>query len=137
MLHVALVPPFIVLVQFLDYTKEPLEKALSRSPPSPKFDAIFDAVGLLSPTLFTHSEAYLAPTGVYVSAGSGPDKSDLKGIATMAKLAWATLLRPKILGGTPRKYAFYGLSVSRERIEAVDTLLAEGSFVPACTYSWT
>jgi hypothetical protein len=46
--HVRLVPPLIVFVQFLDYTKEPLEKALSKNPPSPKFDAIFDAVGLLS-----------------------------------------------------------------------------------------
>jgi NADPH:quinone reductase-like Zn-dependent oxidoreductase len=133
--HVRLVPPLIVFVQFLDYTKEPLEKALSKNPPSPKFDAIFDAVGLLSPALFTHSAAYLAPTGVYVSAGSAPDKSDLKGIATMAKLVWATLLRPKFLGGTPRRYAFYGLSISRERIEAVDTLVAEGLSVFICAFS--
>jgi hypothetical protein len=53
----------------------------------------------------------------------------------MAKLVWATLLRPKFLGGTPRRYAFYGLSISRERTEAVDTLVAEGLSVFICAFS--
>jgi NADPH:quinone reductase-like Zn-dependent oxidoreductase len=118
----------IQMTQFLDYTKEPLEQALSRNPPSPKFHAIFDAVGLLSPGLYTHSEAYLAPGGIFVTSGSVP-KMTLQGMITQMKLAWSIFLHPRFLGGTPRKYTFVALNLKHERLEAVAALLAEGTSV--------
>jgi hypothetical protein len=70
-----------------------------------------------------------------------PDKMNLSGIGTMAKLMWAAFLHPRFLGGTRRKYVLYGLDVKRERLEAVAALLAEGVGLDAlfstADISWT
>lgn len=56
-----------------------------------------------SPLLYTHSEAYLAPNGTYVTVGMKPN-----GVASFFSLLWNMSLRPTWLGGTKRtlKYAF-------------------------------
>ncbi|KAG6907897.1 hypothetical protein DXG01_007004 [Tephrocybe rancida] len=58
--------------EFLDYTARPIHEALISHPPSPKFNVIFEAVGISDPALYTHSPAYLAPNGVFVSNGPFP-----------------------------------------------------------------
>jgi hypothetical protein len=119
-------------MQFLDYTKEPLELALARNPPSPKFHAIIDAVGLWDPSLFTHSPAYLAPRAPFISAASTPELS-VRGLLGVGRLVWSAFLHPRLLGGTPRKYTIFGLKPDRDRLEAVATLFAEGmSAFPLC-----
>jgi hypothetical protein len=90
-------------VQFFDYTASPLHQQLIASAPNPKYQLFLDAVGMSSPLLYTHSEAYLAPNGTYVAVGMKPD-----GVPSFFSLVWNMFLRPTWLGGTKRtlKYAF-------------------------------
>lgn len=58
--------------EFIDYTKEPVHEYLKANPPSPKFHAVVDAIGLVDPSLYTSSPAYLAPNGLFISSGPIP-----------------------------------------------------------------
>ncbi|KAJ7145304.1 hypothetical protein C8R43DRAFT_1088689 [Mycena crocata] len=58
--------------EFLDYTQAPLVEQLLSKPRSPKFHAIFDAVGFCDPGLYLNCASYLAPGGAYVTAGNLP-----------------------------------------------------------------
>lgn len=93
----------LILSQFFDYTKAPLYTQLVQSAPSPKYSIIFDAVGLIDPSLFTYSPAYLAPGGVYVSTTPMPSAS-WDGVKNLFKTLIA-VNTPRWLGGTPRKWA--------------------------------
>lgn len=68
---------------------------------TPKFHVFYETVGLVDPALFTHSPAYLAPGGVFLSVGP---TSTGAGYAAMAKFVWNVLLRPSFLGGVNRKW---------------------------------
>lgn len=89
--------------QFIDYTKVDLPKFLSQNAPSPKYNIIFDAAGLVSPALYTYSESYLAPNGVFVTVGQS-------NFTTLASSLWnilktiGAISTPTFLGGTKRKY---------------------------------
>ena len=74
------------------------------------FDSIMDAVG--SQDLYVHSPAYLKPKGIYVNVGSLGDKSSIHSILRWAKNANV----PNILGGTPRKFAMFGASVTPDGV---------------------
>ena len=85
--------------QFYDYTKRPIHEALAENPPSPKFDIFLEAVGHAYVPLFTHSEAYLAPNGTYLSVGPTPD-----GFGETLSMLWNIYMRPKWTGGTKRRF---------------------------------
>ena len=86
-------------LQFIDYTKQPIHEVLTENPPSPKYDVIFEAVGIAYPLLFQHSETYLTTDGTYVSVGPTPD-----GFTEASSLLWNAFLRPAWAGGTKRKF---------------------------------
>jgi len=116
--------------EFLDYTKAPLEKQLSENPPSPKFHAIFDAVGLLDPSLYTQSPAYLVPDGVYISTGPQPKTINAKEMKMTAKALWQIFLRPRWLGGTKRKWRLVQVKHKKTDLEAIARMVSEGKVKP-------
>jgi len=83
-----------------DYTTSPLHYQLSFKPPSPKFNAIIDAIGTWS--LYYHCESYLVPGGRFVAPGSG--------LRTLGDLPrelygfWNAFWRPTWLGGVRREF---------------------------------
>lgn len=93
-------------LQFIDYTKEPPYKTLERDPPTPKFHVILEAVGNIDLPLYTHSEAYLAPGGIFVSVV--PQPSGIGEVPSLGRYIWGALLRPRWLGGTKRKWRCVG-----------------------------
>lgn len=95
----------IVIIQFIDYTKNPLYAQLLKSPPSTKYHVIFDAVGVIDLSLFTHSEKYLAPNGIFVSSGPMPTKISFDEAWKLAKTLLA-IFTPAILGGINRRYSW-------------------------------
>lgn len=62
--------------------------------------------------LFTHSEAYIAPNGVFISVGPQPDRKYVSPTIwwiwllalQMFWYIWETMLRPRFLGGTRRAW---------------------------------
>ncbi|KAF8917207.1 hypothetical protein CPB85DRAFT_1215370 [Mucidula mucida] len=112
--------------EFIDYTKEPLHKYLTKNPPSPKFHMIFDAVGLTDPALFTHCAAYLAPGGVFVS--SGPVQG-LRPFVPIIKTAFA-ISWPAWLGGIPRTYKIILVKHNPSDFKQLVQLVEEGKLKP-------
>jgi len=104
-----------------------LHQQLAKTPPTPKFHAILDAVG--SHELYYHSEAYLAPDGVYSCPGS-----QIYGFGDVPREIWALFnkhLRPRWLGGTNRKYS--GLVPARptkKRLEALTGYVESNGLKP-------
>ncbi|KAF8644811.1 hypothetical protein AX16_008268 [Volvariella volvacea WC 439] len=115
--------------EFIDYTAAPLHQALVSSPPSPKFHIIFDAVGLIDPALFTHSPAYLAPGGVFITSGPMPHGMSAKQLWLTTKTA-AAAYWPRFLGGIPRAYHIVMVKHSVQDLHALEELLAQGKLTP-------
>lgn len=111
--------------EFIDYTAAPLHEQLSSNPPNPKFHAIIDAYGLPDASLYTSSEAYLAPGGTFVSAGPQPG-----GFGSTLKLAWHFYLRPRWAGGTKRNFSIVSLKTNKTELEEIQKLVAEGKVKP-------
>ena len=120
-------------VQFFDYTKAPLHEQLIAAAPNPKYHIFLEAVGILDPTLFVQSEAYLAPGGVFISVGPQG-----KGIGNMAHFAWKVFLQPGFLGGTKRKWKLVAVVPDRKKnMEPFAKLVEEGASVSARrSWSW-
>ncbi|KAK0192865.1 hypothetical protein F5146DRAFT_1102619 [Armillaria mellea] len=112
--------------EVIDYTKQPLHEYFAQNPPSPKFHIILDAVALKDPSLFTHSPAYLAPGGTFVSTGAiqGLHPFNLV-LKTVLAIIW-----PSWLGGVPRSYKTVGLTPDTSELEAIRQLLEEGKIKP-------
>lgn len=96
--------PKKISLQFIDYTKMPLYSYLLQNPPSTKYQVIYDAVGVIEPSLFTYSENYLAPNGIFVSSGPMPKKISLTEAWNLVKTLFA-MFTPAFLGGINRKYS--------------------------------
>jgi NADPH:quinone reductase-like Zn-dependent oxidoreductase len=92
------------LSQFIDYTAKPLAQHLASHPPSPKFDAVFDAVGLRDPSLYLLSPSYLAPDGKFITTGSFPHNTSWEELWGAFRQLVEAFLRPWWLGGVHRKY---------------------------------
>lgn len=88
---------------FIDYTQVDLPKYLAQHPPDPKFNVIFDAVGSVDPGLYTFSEAYLAPGGVFITTDPSPQKASISQIWMLLKTITAAIT-PRWLGGIKREY---------------------------------
>ncbi|KAJ7754363.1 NAD(P)-binding protein [Mycena maculata] len=113
--------------EFIDYTRAPLVEQLAKRD-SPPFDAVFDAVGLKDPALYLNCPSYLAPRGMYVSAGGFPgSRKDLAGVL---RQVFSGKLLPTWLGGVPRKFGFVTCPSAKKDFEEVRTLVAEGAVKP-------
>ncbi|KAI0689116.1 hypothetical protein BC835DRAFT_1407907 [Cytidiella melzeri] len=86
---------------FIDYKKAPVYKQLEENPPSPKFHVFLEAVGNTDVYMYSHSEKYLAPGGIFISVGPFPH--GLSDIAEFLHLVFE-LVRPGFLGGTKRQW---------------------------------
>lgn len=75
------------------------------NPPSPKFDIIFDAVALVDPALYKHSNTYMKPKGVFISTGPWPNLKwgGSTGVSKLLSLG-REILRPSFLGGVDAKW---------------------------------
>ena len=91
-------------MQFIDYTKGPVHLQLEALAPEPKFHVFVEAVGDTNVELYTHSPAYLAPGGIFVSVGPQPSPLGVRGMPRFARYIWGAVLRPRWLGGTPREW---------------------------------
>ncbi|KAI0655132.1 NAD-P-binding protein [Cubamyces menziesii] len=113
--------------EFFDYTESPLHEQLAAAnkDKEPKYDVFLEAVGVLEPTLFVKSAAYLAPRGVFISVG--PQGS---GLANFVSFAWNVFLRPSFLGGTKRKWKLVTVKPVHEDLEAFAKLVEEGKVRP-------
>ena len=102
----------LTLEQVIDYTAHgQLHKYLQSTFKDQPFDSIMDAVG--SQDLYVHSPAYLKPKGIYVNVGSMEDESAFRSILRWAKNSNI----PNVLGGTPRKFAMFGASVTQDGVK--------------------
>jgi len=107
--------------EFYDYTKQPIHEALSENPPSSKFDIFLEAVGIAYVPLFTHSEAYLAPNGTYISVGPMPG-----GFGETMSLLWNVFLHPKWAGGTRRRFQVISVDLTTELLDNVAKMITDG-----------
>ncbi|EIW84972.1 NAD(P)-binding protein [Coniophora puteana RWD-64-598 SS2] len=107
--------------EVVDYTKKPLAQHFTENPPSPKFDIIFDAVGLTDQSLYRESEAYLKPEGAFVSTGPV-----LGGLPSMILQS----IRPSWLGGTKRTWKLVGVEQNVADFKKIQELLVTGDLKP-------
>ncbi|KAF7981832.1 hypothetical protein HWV62_31355 [Athelia sp. TMB] len=118
--------------EFFDYTAAPLHKTLAKRAFSPKFDIIFDAVGLSESSLYVRSRAYLAPGGIYVSTIPEPVFTP-RGIWNILGLGAQAYLRPRWLGGVPSAFKCFVCVHNKEDLYAIRDLIQEGSLIGAPT----
>ncbi|KAF9647155.1 NAD(P)-binding protein [Thelephora ganbajun] len=111
--------------EFYDYTKQPIHEALVQNPPSSKFDVIFEAVGHAYIPLYTHSEAYLAPNGTYISVGPTPD-----GFSETLSLLWNFFMHPKWAGGTKRRFEILRINKTGELLDEIAKAITDGKVKP-------
>ncbi|XP_006458527.1 hypothetical protein AGABI2DRAFT_190805 [Agaricus bisporus var. bisporus H97] len=114
---------------FIDYTQVDLPKYLAQHPPDPKFNVIFDAVGSVDPGLYTFSEAYLAPGGVFITTDPSPQKASISQIWMLLKTITAAIT-PRWLGGIKREYRVISVKNDLKDLQAFQKLVADGSVKP-------
>ncbi|KAF5358032.1 hypothetical protein D9756_001938 [Leucocoprinus leucothites] len=116
--------------EFINYTKTDLPKALTeRAQVSPKLNVIFDAVGASDSSLYTASEAYLAPNGIFVTTGPLPQTSSVSEFWKLFK-TFGAVITPRWLGGTKRAYKLVAVTNKPNDLRAIQGLVAEGSVKP-------
>jgi reticulon-4-interacting protein 1, mitochondrial len=114
--------------EVVDYKKHaPLEEYLAKTYGERKFSVIIDTVGIQS--LYTHCPAYLAEGKPYLDVGVAPSKGpnwDLWNIASLASALISNNFWPRLLGGTPRKFALLSTTPDAAMMEKVRALAASG-----------
>jgi len=115
--------------EFIDYTKAPLHQYLSQNIPSPKYHIIYDAVGLIDPSLFTHSAKYLAPDGIFITTGPMPKNFSGSEMWKLVRTIGAILV-PSWLGNVNRRYSLFFTKNSLDDIKALQELVSSGAVRP-------
>ncbi|KAF8507264.1 hypothetical protein JB92DRAFT_2735765 [Gautieria morchelliformis] len=105
--------------EVIDYKLTPVAEHFVKNPPSPKFHAVFDAIG--STELFTSSPAYLDGNGIFASVGASGG-----GVANLLVGLFKTMIWPAWLGGTRRTYKFILVDNKKADLEAIRNLVEEG-----------
>jgi NADPH:quinone reductase-like Zn-dependent oxidoreductase len=95
--------------EFIDYKQNAGIPQLKEKYSSKTFDLVLDCVGSFE--TFNACPAFLKKDGTYFNIGaSSLDLSNLRGsVGSFVKNTMQTMLRPAMLGGTPRKYVTTGL----------------------------
>ncbi|KAH9484026.1 Zinc-type alcohol dehydrogenase-like protein C16A3.02c [Psilocybe cubensis] len=115
--------------EFIDYTKKPLYAQLLENPPTTKYHVIYDAVGVIDPSLFTYSEKYLAPNGIFISSGPMPTKISIGEAWKLVKTLLA-MFTPAVLGGINRRYSVIFTKNNPDDLNAIQKLVADGKVKP-------
>ncbi|KAF8968383.1 hypothetical protein BDZ97DRAFT_432692 [Flammula alnicola] len=115
--------------EFIDYTKQPLVQYLTQNPPSTKYQVIYDAVGLIDPSLFTHSAKYLAPNGIFISTGPTPKNFGLSELGKLFRTFGAVMI-PSWLGNVNRRWSMVSVCNNAQDMEQLRGLVANGSLKP-------
>ncbi|KAK5165376.1 zinc ion binding [Saxophila tyrrhenica] len=104
--------------EFIDYTARPLPEYLSDKHSTQPFDAILDCAGIQA--LYTHSPAYLKPSGAVVNVGS------FEGFLATFSNWFLNAWRPTWLGGIPRRYIMFSTPPSTDATAITARLIDEG-----------
>ncbi|RXW21116.1 hypothetical protein EST38_g4734 [Candolleomyces aberdarensis] len=116
--------------EFIDYTKVgPLHEYFSKNSPSTKFNVIFDAVGMFDPSLYTYSKRYLAPNGVFISAGPQPHGFNLATVSQFLRLGGAMIF-PSFLTGIKGKFKISGVVNKVDDMKLLREYLEQGKLKP-------
>ncbi|KAF4614751.1 hypothetical protein D9613_003251 [Agrocybe pediades] len=116
--------------EFIDYMKTgPLHTYLEKNAPSTKYQVIFETVGFMDPSLFTHSAKYLANDGVFISTGPLPTKFNFSALWDGLRTAGAVLL-PAWLGSVNRKWKMVMVENSVDDLQELQKLFANGTLKP-------
>jgi len=110
-----------------DYNAKPLEEQLSDNPPSPKYHVFLDAVGGNN-ALYTHSEAFLAPKGLFIYLGGG--LRDFSDIPKEIVGAFKGFMLPTWLGGTNRTYKSVRVKSSQDSLQHLCEHVKQGELTP-------
>ncbi|KAJ7175746.1 hypothetical protein C8R46DRAFT_989846 [Mycena filopes] len=113
--------------EFIDYTEAPLVKQLLARP-SLKFHAMMDAAGTTDATLYLKSASYILPGGAYVTCGTFP--RGRKALMGMLRQFVEGRLRPAWLGGVPRRWGIFEVSMGKKDIATVADLVQKGVVKP-------
>ncbi|GBE82508.1 hypothetical protein BKA93DRAFT_761220 [Sparassis latifolia] len=111
--------------EFVDYTKGALHESLATLAPVPKYHLFLEAVGLGDPSLFIHSEAYLAPGGTFISVGPQPGS-----IQEFFSVVWNIFLKPRWLGGVKRKWKIVSVKNNQADLQKLTQYITEGKVKP-------
>jgi len=116
--------------EFIDYTKAPLVQTLIHNPPSTKYHVIFDAVGLIDPSLYTYSASYLSPNGIFITTGPLPQNTSLSEIWNLFRTIFAATM-PSWLGNVNRRYTVLPpVTNNKEDLNQIQRLITEGTLKP-------
>jgi len=114
--------------EFIDYTQGPVHLTLESEPPRVKYSIILEAVGNIDLPLFTHSPAYLEPSGIFISTLPQPaNKSEIR---SWLNYVFQAMIRPRWLGGTNRKYSIVSVDINYDDLGQVAKMVSEGKFKP-------
>ncbi|KAJ3530617.1 hypothetical protein NMY22_g8500 [Coprinellus aureogranulatus] len=113
--------------EFIDYTKVgALHTHLKENPPHARYNVILEAVGQFDPSLYTHSQKYLAPNGIFISVGPQPNKYNLTALSQFLRLAGAKIF-PSLLTGIKPSYKIVIADPKKvEDLKFVQKCLEEG-----------
>ncbi|KAF9477349.1 NAD(P)-binding protein [Pholiota conissans] len=123
--------------EFIDYTQVGnLAHYLCVNSPPTKYHVIFDAVGLVDPSLYTYSDAYLAPNGVFISSGPIPKSLSFSELWKLVKSIGAMII-PTWLGGIKRRYVLVLTKDRPEDLLEIANMIEAGTIKPVVdsTYS--
>lgn len=115
--------------EFIDYTQISLHQYLKENAPNPKYQVIYDAVALLDPSLYTFSEAYLAPNGVFITTGPMPHGFTISEYWYLLRTIGA-ICTPRWLGGVKAKYSWIRVKNNVVDMKALQSLVTNGQLRP-------
>ncbi|KAI6095681.1 chaperonin 10-like protein [Pisolithus croceorrhizus] len=116
--------------EFIDYTVEPLHAYLTRKPPTPLFSLVLDAAALIDPSLYTHSEAYLDKSGMFISVGPWPfGRGWMACLLGTMKYLWA-ILQPGWAGGVKRSWKIISVTHRQADLQKLCEMVEAGTVCP-------
>ena len=125
-----------VVDEIIDYTAHnPLHGYLATTYSASRFDAIIDCVG--SQELYNYSPSYLKEGKPFLNMGSGfGERITLRAILAMAWGMTCNYLWPRVLGGTARKYIFFGAKPEAVTLERLRQYVGEGKLKTMTDSVW-
>ncbi|OKL64664.1 hypothetical protein UA08_00098 [Talaromyces atroroseus] len=98
------------------------------------FDAIIDCVGIQD--LFAYSPAYLGRGKKFLNIGAMDTETSIRGAVKWVWLRVWNRFCPRILGGVPREYEFYGAKCDVQSLERVRKMVQAGELRQVVDSIW-